>query len=308
MESAISSGTNTTKIWGIGIDSENDIFYLDSVGRDLFSGVFVPPPPRPIFLDESATPDGLTTCDLCSWAWQHSNPKDNSIPADVSLELPEQIGWVFSLVVVSIVSAFIGAIVMTILFHCRRKKSASINDTNRTISSDTPMDISLRPPIDTPNDKEQITSMAGSNLPPFVNTSNNSVWSWLSKRSSLGPTQIENITSSPIENHYTHMEDSYNTGEALYAELDTDSTRDRAGRNSPAYQNSAYTDPDIHISSAQSSAYYSDLSVTPAPEREYEVVNLATMTSWDNSNSDRRTISARLTAISENVSSPSDYI
>lgn len=41
---------------------------LDEAG--LWSGSFVPPPPRPLFLDESATPDGLTTCDLCAWAWQ----------------------------------------------------------------------------------------------------------------------------------------------------------------------------------------------------------------------------------------------
>lgn len=30
---------------------------------------FVPPPPRPWFLEDVA-PDGVTTCDLCSWAMQ----------------------------------------------------------------------------------------------------------------------------------------------------------------------------------------------------------------------------------------------
>lgn len=43
---------------------------LDGSEGGLWSGAFVPPPPRPVFLDEGATPDGLTTCDLCSWAWQ----------------------------------------------------------------------------------------------------------------------------------------------------------------------------------------------------------------------------------------------
>lgn len=30
----------------------------------------MPPPPRPAFLDENIATDGVTTCDMCSWAWQ----------------------------------------------------------------------------------------------------------------------------------------------------------------------------------------------------------------------------------------------
>lgn len=42
---------------------------FDASENGLFNGRFVPPPPRPPFLmDEPVLTDGLTTCDLCSWA------------------------------------------------------------------------------------------------------------------------------------------------------------------------------------------------------------------------------------------------
>lgn len=109
------------------------------------------------------------------------------------------------------------------------------------------------------------------------------------------------------------MEDAYNSvGEALYAELDRESSADGdRDSNSPAYQNSAYTDPDAPTSSAPSSAYYSDLSTTTAPDRPYEIVGLVTMPTWDpngGNNVDLRRIPPRLAAISENVSVPSDYV
>ncbi|XP_059225149.1 uncharacterized protein LOC106092548 [Stomoxys calcitrans] len=126
-------------------------------------------------------------------------------------------------------------------------------------------------------------------------TSNSGVWTWLggSRRSSEGPDQIGPPSSSPAENHYTHMDDAYSpvgVSEALYAELDRESVRS----NNPSYQNTGYSqcgdkytfhqqdhDIPIVVSSAPSSAYYSDLSVTGVPggtnERAYEIVGLTVM-------------------------------
>lgn len=56
---------------------EEDSFYsplsFDSSDNGLWNGRFVPPPPRPPFIDESVVSDGLTTCDLCTWAWHERN-------------------------------------------------------------------------------------------------------------------------------------------------------------------------------------------------------------------------------------------
>lgn len=163
-----------------------------------------------------------------------------------------------------------------------------------------------RPPIGPPDDKS-ISSIAPPQFPhpppPSSMTSPSSgVWSWLSRRSATTPSQLANPPSSPAENHYTHMEEAYSgVEEALYAELDRES-------NSPAYQNSAYTDPDAPTSSAPSSAYYSDLSVTTVPERAYEVVGLSTLPVWDSSGIELKRQTARLAAISEAISVPSDYV
>lgn len=59
---------------------EEDSFYsplpFDASESGFFNGRFVPPPPRPPFWDEisdSITSDGLTTCDLCTWALHERN-------------------------------------------------------------------------------------------------------------------------------------------------------------------------------------------------------------------------------------------
>lgn len=56
---------------------EEDSFYsplpFDASERGLWNGRFVPPPPRPPFWDDSITSDGLTTCDLCTWASHERN-------------------------------------------------------------------------------------------------------------------------------------------------------------------------------------------------------------------------------------------
>lgn len=72
---------------------------------------------------------------------------------------------------------------------------------------------------------------------PHASSSNSGVWTWLGqRRSSSGPDPLSQPSSSPAENHYTHMDDSYNPelGEALYAELDRES-------GNPSYQNTAYS-------------------------------------------------------------------
>lgn len=54
---------------------EDDTFFsplpFDASENGLWNGRFVPPPPRPPFLDETVSSDGLTTCDLCTWAWNN---------------------------------------------------------------------------------------------------------------------------------------------------------------------------------------------------------------------------------------------
>lgn len=173
---------------------------------------------------------------------------------------------------------------------------------------------------------------------------NPGVWTWLGqRRQSASPDhhhhhnhhhhQMGAPASSPAENHYTHMDDSYSPvglgssgsgaglgggglggsgcsmgpggrsgggggggsggDEALYAELDRESIRSA----NPSYQNTAYSqcgehDADVPIvSSAPSSAYYSDLSTTGTAtttnDRGYEVVGMTHMSqpmpSWDSS-------------------------
>lgn len=46
---------------------------FDASEGGLWNGRFVPPPPRPPFIDDSVITDGLTTCDLCTWAFQEKN-------------------------------------------------------------------------------------------------------------------------------------------------------------------------------------------------------------------------------------------
>jgi hypothetical protein len=141
------------------------------------------------------------------------------------------------------------------------------------------------------------------------------VWTWLTtRRSTTGPAQLRSTTqTTPAENHYTLDEAYTAVGEALYAELD------RELSNSPAYQNAAYngsdTDPDAPASSAPSSAYYSDLSCATGPDRTYEAVGLTLGTAnpsssnWDGGDiALRRHPMPRLSAITETITVPSDYV
>ncbi|CAD7083443.1 unnamed protein product [Hermetia illucens] len=213
---------------------------------------------------------------------------------------------------------------MVIVLRCRRLKSANSNGgrplpwwcrNHRTNGQTGRSNLSTKHPADSIRRP----------------TSNSGVWNWLStRRSSAGPDQIGPPSSSPAENHYTHMDDAYSpvgVGEALYAELDRESVRSA----NPSYQNTAYSqcgeghEQDMPmVSSAPSSAYYSDLSVTAMPtgaDRAYEVVGLTMLSgplqNWDVSgdssgSSGGLTVTRRpprLAAINESTTTvPSDYV
>ncbi|XP_025072918.1 midnolin homolog isoform X2 [Pogonomyrmex barbatus] len=171
--------------WFAGV-AEEELLYYTGVGNDVDSlwaviGSFVPPPPRPPYLpEESIATDGLTTCDLCSWAWRNDR---HSFSLDGTLEAPGELGWVLTLVIVSLVSAGIGAVVMMTLLHCRRIKSAGGRGHNVW---------------------SWLGSRRGGGTPGVVTTP-------------LSLPQHRRAMNLPVENHYTHMQ----TDEALYAELDS---------------------------------------------------------------------------------------
>lgn len=54
-------------------DTFNSPLPFDASDGGLWNGRFVPPPPRPPFLDDAIISDGLTTCDLCTWALPEKN-------------------------------------------------------------------------------------------------------------------------------------------------------------------------------------------------------------------------------------------
>jgi len=68
--------TNSQIWWSKALHTNLLSLPLDASNHGLFSGKFVPPPPRPPFLEsENAVfNDGVTTCDLCKWAgWKEKN-------------------------------------------------------------------------------------------------------------------------------------------------------------------------------------------------------------------------------------------
>ncbi|KAL4122308.1 hypothetical protein QTP88_014663 [Uroleucon formosanum] len=98
---------------------------------------FPPPPPRPPFL-EPPYPDGLTTCDLCTWALQPLDGTDNGM-----LTVPiAEVTWPMILVLVSLLSAAIGALFMVVFLHLKLRLSG------RTAPSRPECLVSFDPPTD----------------------------------------------------------------------------------------------------------------------------------------------------------------
>ncbi|XP_011315104.1 TSC22 domain family protein 1 [Fopius arisanus] len=256
--------------WFAGIAEEELLYYTSNDVDSLWAviGSFVPPPPRPPYLpEEGISTDGLTTCDLCTWALR--NDRHLSFSLDGTLEAPGEFGWVLTLIIVSLISAAIGAVVMVTLLHCRRIKSAGGRGGCCGVG------------VDEANPQEPVTSGAGGvaggggvsvipdrppleldKLPPYHDvtpTPGHNVWSWLGSRRGGGTAGVVTTPLSlpqhrcainlPVENHYTHMQ----TDEALYAELDS--------------QTASYAS-DLQLQ-LRGSSTYGDGVTTPGDEDEY---------------------------------------
>lgn len=63
--------------------SSSALFRADS---SFWSGSFLPPPPRPPYLEDQISTDGLTTCDLCSWALERYSESKPHSSGEYSIE------------------------------------------------------------------------------------------------------------------------------------------------------------------------------------------------------------------------------
>ncbi len=131
---------------------------------------------------------------------------------------------------------------------------------------------------------------------PKVKTS----WLMLNRTRRATPVQLltTSVKSTPVSNHYTVEETYTSINEAVYTELDR--------IPSPAYQNSGYmlemdNEP---VSSAPSSAYYSDISA----QGTYEMVGQTTTWHPEHLGALRRLSNVRYSSTDENVSVHSNYI
>ncbi|XP_067648079.1 LOW QUALITY PROTEIN: uncharacterized protein [Eurosta solidaginis] len=104
-------------------DDNDDLFgsplAFGASENGLWNGGFVPPPPRPpFFVDEPVWSDGLTRCDLCTWAM----PTKSTFIFVGTIEKASEL--------VSALSALLCAIIMVTVVRCRRKKPT--NNRNET--------------------------------------------------------------------------------------------------------------------------------------------------------------------------------
>ncbi|XP_046669106.1 uncharacterized protein LOC124359953 [Homalodisca vitripennis] len=280
---SVENETGQESDWWEGALEEDTTWSLPLEGEGgLWSSGFLPPPPRPPFLDEHIDSDGLTTCDLCTWA-RAPEPGSHSSYGSPS-DLPGTLTWTISLVIVSLLSALLGAALMVTLMHCRRSQDEEPRlfrclRRRRRVGEE-----NHQPNLE--GDKELVTLQSGVG-------NGGGVWGWLTRRTPVVPP----APTVPAVNHYTMDEGYAAVGEALYAELDR-----------PAYQNTGYVSDADPVSSAPSSAYYSDLSNS---DRTYEAVGAQTAAGiglWDVTETPLRRQGTRLSSITETLSVPSDYV
>uniref|UniRef100_A0AAG5D5P0 Uncharacterized protein n=1 Tax=Anopheles atroparvus TaxID=41427 RepID=A0AAG5D5P0_ANOAO len=199
------------------IDDEMQV--IDTIDQSYWNGKFVPPPPRPPFLEESIAPDGLTTCDLCSWAWQDKGTLslDGAIKEIFSSSDSKEFNWTFALIVVSLTSALLGAIIMIVFLRCKRIRTNQNRLRTLCFDSSSTKDTSGL-------NFDNQTSKNSTNGSCSPRSTNSGLWTWFSSRKNLStPDQLVNSHTLPVENHYTHMDDNnYNPvqiDEASYAEV-----------------------------------------------------------------------------------------
>uniref|UniRef100_A0A182J743 Uncharacterized protein n=1 Tax=Anopheles atroparvus TaxID=41427 RepID=A0A182J743_ANOAO len=323
------------------IDDEMQV--IDTIDQSYWNGKFVPPPPRPPFLEESIAPDGLTTCDLCSWAWQDKGTLslDGAIKEIFSSSDSKEFNWTFALIVVSLTSALLGAIIMIVFLRCKRIRTNQNRLRTLCFDSSSTKDTSGL-------NFDNQTSKNSTNGSCSPRSTNSGLWTWFSSRKNLStPDQLVNSHTLPVENHYTHMDDNnYNPvqiDEASYAEV--------GNETGPSSETTFYksgsvhhgTDNDILImncplpaiptgshsasggASGSGSAYYSGLlnnanmaAGEDEDERPYEIVDLKEMSSphknhnvqshFLNETNNLLTIEKHSEALPEGTISASDYV
>ncbi|XP_058456238.1 uncharacterized protein LOC131433707 isoform X3 [Malaya genurostris] len=322
--------------WNLELDLqmiEEEMQVIDTIDQSYWNGKFVPPPPRPPFLEESIAPDGLTTCDLCSWAWQDKG----TLSLDGTINTKE-FSWTFTLVVVSLTSAVIGAIIMIVFLRCKRIRSNQNGIRTLCFDSNSAKDT-------TGLNFDNQTSKNSTNGSCSPRSTNSGLWTWFSSRKNLStPEQLVNSHTLPVENHYTHMDDNnYNPvqiDEASYAEVGNE----MGPSETNSYKSSSVHhggDNDVLImncplpaiptgshsggASGSGSAYYSGLlNSADMPgdededERPYEIVDLKEMSSphkshnvqshFLNETNNLLTIEKHSEGLPEGTISASDYV
>ncbi|KAL1402952.1 hypothetical protein pipiens_005860 [Culex pipiens pipiens] len=338
--------------WNLELDLpppliEDDMQVIDTIDSfGYWDGKFVPPPPRPPFLEESIAPDGLTTCDLCSWAWQDKG----TLSLDGAINTKE-FSWTFTLVVVSLTSAVIGAIIMIVFLRCKRIRANQNGIRTLCFDSSSTKDTAGL-------NFDNQTSKNSTNGSCSPRSTNSGLWTWFSSRKNLAtPDQLVNSHTLPVENHYTHMDDAnYNPvqiDEASYAEVGNEISETNSYKSSSVHHGGDNDilimncplpaiptgGPSSHHSASQggasgsSSAYYSGL-LNSGPhglrghgggddddedERPYEIVDLKEMSSphksghnvqshFLNETNNLLTIEKHSEGLPEGTISASDYV